>query len=203
MVPDPLTLTDSVPEMPVPLLAVKFAATTPETLSLNVTVKTGDALVSAAALLARTIEVTVGAVWSTVTARLDDALPVFPAVSVAVAVMVWLPTAKVVAMVNVPFVAVPVAPEMATPALRRATVLPASAVPVTDTEVTLVVPSEVEVPVSVAVVRETPVGALGAVVSMMIVWPVYSPDPSNAGRVSVALFPAASAIVPVSALVDW
>ena len=50
--------------------------------------------------------------------------------------------------------------------------LPTSAVPVTDTEVTLVVPSEVEVPVSVAVVRATPVGADGAVVSMMIVWPV-------------------------------
>ena len=101
VVPDPETdAMVGVPVMPLPEATVKFAAATPDTLSLNVTVKTGalEPVVSATALLARTIEVTVGAVWSTVTARLDDALPVFPAVSLAFAVIVWLPIAKVVAM---------------------------------------------------------------------------------------------------------
>ena len=43
----------------------------------------------------------------------------------------------------------------------------------------------------------------GAVVSMTIVWSRYNPDAPNAGSASVATFPAVSAIVPVSALVDW
>jgi len=81
-----------------------------------------------------------------------------------------------------------------------ATVEPLSAV--TDTTgVTLVMPSLVEVPVSVLVSAIT--GTPGAVVSTMIVCPVYSPDACNAGSVSVALFPAVSIIVPVSAPVDW
>jgi hypothetical protein len=62
------------------------------------------------------------------------------------------------------------------------------------------VPAALYDPAAVDVVTALTVGA---VVSMMIVCPVYSADPCKAGRVSVALFPAASAIVPVSALVDW
>jgi hypothetical protein len=80
-----------------------------------------------------------------------------------------------------------------------ATVEPLSAV--TDTTgVTLVIRSP-DAPLSVLVSAIT--GALGAVVSMMIVCPVYSADACNAGSVRVALFPAASAIVPVNAPVDW
>ena len=67
-VPDPVTLAmvGEVPAMPAPALTEKFAATRPVTLSLVVTVKTGAVVpcVRAAALLARTIEVTVGAVVS-------------------------------------------------------------------------------------------------------------------------------------------
>jgi hypothetical protein len=84
-------------------------------------------------------------------------------------VIVWLPTASVVAIVNVPPVAVPVAPEIATPPSYNVTVLPASADPVTDTDVTFVVPSVVEVPVSVAVVNANPVGTDGADVSTVTV----------------------------------
>ncbi|NBT20422.1 MAG: hypothetical protein EBT00_16875 [Proteobacteria bacterium] len=67
-VPDPVTLAmvGAVPPMPAPALTEKFAATRPVTLSLVVTVKTGAVVprVRAAALLARTTEVTVGAVVS-------------------------------------------------------------------------------------------------------------------------------------------
>ena len=71
-VPDPVTLAmvGAVPPMPAPAFTEKLAATRPVTLSLVVTVKTGAEVpwVRAAALLARTIEETVGAVVSMMSA---------------------------------------------------------------------------------------------------------------------------------------
>lgn len=125
-----------------------------------------------------------------------------PAGSVAVAVMVWVPGARVAEMVKVPFVAGPLAPEMALPASFSVTVAPASAEPVTTTDVTFVVPSVADVPVSVAAVRASPAGADGAVVSITMIWVVKRLEPCRSGRVSVAAFPATSLIVPASADFD-
>ena len=115
--------------------------------------------------------ITVGATWSTVTGKISEAFPMLPAASVALAVIAWLPMASVVAIVNVPVLAVPVAPAISVPLSNSVTTLAASAVPVTDTAVTFVTPSVRDRPVSVAVVKETLVGAAGGVVSTMIAAP--------------------------------
>ncbi|NDF40316.1 MAG: hypothetical protein EB140_15510, partial [Proteobacteria bacterium] len=49
--------------------------------------------------------ITVGATWSTVTGKISEAFPVLPAASVALAVIAWFPVASVVAIVNVPVLA--------------------------------------------------------------------------------------------------
>ena len=115
--------------------------------------------------------ITVGATWSTVTGKISEAFPVLPAASVALAVIAWFPVASVVAIVNVPVLAVPVAPAISVSLSNSVTTLPASAVPITDTAVTLVTPSVRDRPVSVAVVKETLVGAAGGVVSTTIAAP--------------------------------
>ena len=122
--------------------------------------------------------ITVGATWSTVTAKISEAFPVLPAASVALAVIAWFPVASVVAIVNVPVLAVPVAPAISVPLSNSVTTLASSAVPVTDTAVTFVTPSVRDRPVSVAVVNETLVGAAGGVVSTMIA----APPASEAGE---------------------
>ena len=97
VVPDPVTLAmvGAVPPMPLPAFTAKLAAVTPETLSLNVTVKTGALapVVRATALLARTIEVTVGGVVSMAKVLpLVIVVPVFPAVSLPETVTVAVPS---------------------------------------------------------------------------------------------------------------
>jgi hypothetical protein len=147
-----------------------------------------------------------------VVSRVTDSVPALlalPAASVAVKLSAYTPSTREAfedprtAYESAPPVAVRLAVFNVNDAESfvavAATVEPLSAV--TDTTgVTLVIRSP-DVPLSVLVSAIT--GALGAVVSMMIVWPVCSADACNAGSVRVALFPAASAIVPVNALVDW
>ena len=100
VVPDPETLATVgvVPAMPLPAFTAKLAAVTPETLSSNVTVKTGALapVVRAVALLARTIELTVGAVVSMAKVPpLVIVVPMFPARSVPETVTVAVPSTLV------------------------------------------------------------------------------------------------------------
>lgn len=82
--------------------------------------------------------------------------------------MGWLPAVKVVAILKLPVaVAVPVAPEIVVPLSERAIVAYASADPVMTTAVVFVMRSVVRLPVSVAVERPMPVGAIGATLSMV------------------------------------
>ena len=110
-----------------------------------------------------------GAVVSTVTASAAEATPVLPAVSVAVAVRLWVPSPSVsVVMLQTPVVpsavAVPTAPSMSD---VTSTVLPASAVPEIVGVVSLVLSSSSALPVSLSASRSGVLGAAGAVVSMV------------------------------------
>src|SRR5258706_158261 len=109
-----------------------------------------------------------GAAVSTVTEYAVDATPVFPAASVAFAVMLWVPFASAdVVIMNAPVVALAMPePSTVVPLVSYSvTVLPASAVPSIFTCVKLVIPSP-SVPLSVALSSVRPVGIAGAVVSM-------------------------------------
>ena len=100
-----------------------------------------------------------------VTDRPLEAALTLPATSVALAVMLWVPSARVEAvMVHVPPVAMPV-PITVVPS-NRLTVLPASAVPVKVGVVTLVMLSVLDTPLSDAATRSGLTGR-GAVVSMV------------------------------------
>ena len=93
-----------------------------------------------------------GATVSMVTDSALDAALTLPATSVALAVMLWTPFARVeAAMVHVPPVATPV-PITVVPS-NKVTVLPASAVPVKVGVVTLVMLSVLDMPLSDAAVR--------------------------------------------------
>ena len=95
-----------------------------------------------------------------------DAALTLPATSVALAVMLWVPFARVEAvMVHVPAVATPV-PTAVVPS-NRVTVLPVSAVPVKVGVVTLVMLSVLDTPLSDAATRSGADGAAGATVSMV------------------------------------
>ena len=116
-----------------------------------------------------------GAVRSTITTvtGLDGSLT-FPARSVALAVIWYVPVASVVGIVNVPVAApvdvgvtVVVAPEIAMAPSNSWTVAWASETPVITWAEALVMPSVLDAPVSVAAVRPTPVGASGFVRSMV------------------------------------
>src|SRR5690348_11946403 len=88
-----------------------------------------------------------GAVVSTVTAKALDALPILPAVSVAVAVREWLPPVSVLASVQAPepfAVAVPIVVDPS----RTVTIAFASAAPETVSVPVLVMPSTLLVPLS-------------------------------------------------------
>jgi hypothetical protein len=90
----------------------------------------------------------------------------FPAGSVALAAMPWVPAARVAAvMVHVPAVATPV-PITVVPS-SNVTVLPASAVPVKVGLVTFVMSSVLDTPLSEAATRSGADGMAGARVSMV------------------------------------
>src|SRR6266436_4090859 len=108
-----------------------------------------------------------GAVDITVTEYAADATPVFPAASVALVVMLWVPFDSVeVVMPNAPVVGsdTPVPMTVVPFVSYSVTVLPGSAVPSIFTCVKLVMPSP-SVPLSVVLSSDSPVGAAGAVVS--------------------------------------
>src|SRR3569623_1280108 len=113
-----------------------------------------------------TQKVVVGAAVSTVTDRPEDAEDVFPAASVALAVMVWLPAVSADDVIDqLPPVAVPVPSTVVPSVSYSVTVLPLSAVPVKVGVVALVMLSVLELPVSVPAVISGVEGVLGAVVS--------------------------------------
>lgn len=107
-----------------------------------------------------------GATASTVVVKPAEALLTFPAASVTLAVMVWLPLLKADdVMLQLPPVAVAV-PRTVVPSVSyKVTVLPASAVPVKVGVVLLVMLSVLDDPVSEALVMSGVLGAEGAVVS--------------------------------------
>src|SRR6266436_10106321 len=131
-----------------------------------------------------------GAVDITVTEYAADATPVFPAASVALVVMLWVPFDSVeVVMPNAPVVGsdAPVPMTVVPFVSYSVTVLPGSAVPSIFTCVKLVMPS----PLALLLVAESsnnPVGGGGAVVSMASVpagLKLFAP-------VRLAMFPAMS-----------
>src|SRR5437764_1314088 len=108
-----------------------------------------------------------GAAVSMVTDRPPEAVPVLPAASVALAVIVWLPEASVeVAMLQLPLPSAVPLPTWLAPSYS-VTVLPASAVPVKVGVATLVRLSVLDAPESEAVARSGAEGAAGAVVRMV------------------------------------
>src|SRR3954454_20205765 len=121
----------------------------------------------AASSIIETIEGAAGAAVSMVTDRPPEAVPVLPAASVALAVIVWLPEASVeVAMLQLPLPSAVPLPTWVAPSYS-VTVLPASAVPVKVGVATLVRLSVLDAPESEAAARSGVDGALGAVVSMV------------------------------------
>ncbi len=108
----------------------------------------------------------VGAAVSTVIDKLDEAVEVLPAVSVALAVMVWVPELNAEeVMLQVPPVATAV-PNTVVPSVSYSvTVLPDSAVPVKTGVVLLVMLSVLDAPVSEALFMSGVLGAEGADVS--------------------------------------
>src|SRR3954449_5506907 len=111
------------------------------------------------------VEGAAGAAVSMVTDRPPEAVPVLPAASVALAVIVWLPEASVdVAMLQLPLPSAVPLPTWVAPS-NSVTVLPASAVPVKVGVATLVRLSVPEEPESEAVARSGAEGAPGAAVS--------------------------------------
>ena len=112
---------------------------------------------------------------SMVTARAADAALTLPATSVALAVMLWVPSARVeAAMVQFP-VAVGDAGADRGRAVEQVTVLPASAVPVKVGVVMLVMLSVLDTPLSDAAARSGVDGAAGAMVSKVTAWLARGP----------------------------
>lgn len=130
-----------------------------------------------------------GAEVSTVTDRLEDADELFPAVSVAVAVMVWLPSLIALPGVKLqlPEPSAVVLPILPSTLELIATVLFASAVPVKVGVASLVMLSVLELPVSLPADRSGVLGALGAAVSMV----------TERAEDAAELLPAASVAVAV------
>src|SRR5690606_8539365 len=105
----------------------------------------------------------VGAEASIVTARLADAGDTLPAASVALAVMVCAPVARLDEVIDqMPPEAVAVPSTVVPSVSKRVTVLPASAEPVKTGVATLVMLSVLEAPLSLAEERSGVVGAAGA-----------------------------------------
>ena len=104
-----------------------------------------------------------------------EALETLPAVSVDVTVMAWLPLPKEAALkLQLPPVAMAV-PSTVAPSYR-VTVLPLSAVPVKVGELTLVMPSLPEAPLSLPGASVGAPGVAGAAVSSTYAWLVATPS---------------------------
>src|SRR5712672_217432 len=141
----------------------------------------------AASSIIETIEGTAGAAVSMVTDSPPEAVPVLPAASVALAVIVWLPEASVdVAMLQLPLPSAVPLPTWVAPS-NSVTVLFASAVPVKVGVATLVRLSVPDAPESEAVARSGVEGAVGAVLSIVTDSPVEA----------VLVLPAASVALAV------
>src|SRR5438132_1247516 len=130
-----------------------------------------------------------GAVVSMVMFNPVEADDVLPAKSVALAVMVYVPSGvsalPVTLQLPVPS-AVPV-PISVLPPTNSCTVLLASAVPVKLGVVSLVMLSVFEVPLSLAAVRSGAEGAAGAVVSIVMLKALDAVDTLPAASVAVAV----------------
>ena len=121
----------------------------------------------------------------------EEAGLVLPPPSVAVAVMLWAPSLKVLAViVQLPKLSAVVVPIFPLTLLVRVTVLLASAVPVKVGVVLLVMLSVLELPESVAAVMSGVEGAVGAPVS--ITMSLLSARDCPPGIVRVTLFPVPS-----------
>jgi len=108
-----------------------------------------------------------GAVASIVMLRAPEAAEAFPAASVAVAVMEWTPAVRLMSLVHEPVTLAMVVPLEVAPS-KSSTVLLASAVPeIVRADVFLVMLSELETPVSSAAAKSSPVGGVGASVSIV------------------------------------
>src|ERR1041385_5148568 len=111
-----------------------------------------------------------GAVVSIVTLNAEDATEVFPAASVALAVMLaWVPSFKELTVIPGEAKAAAVPLPICVAPSKMVTVLPASAVPVNVGVVTLVILSLFKEPVSLAAVMANELGATGAVTSHVTV----------------------------------
>ena len=110
----------------------------------------------------------VGAVVSMVTGKPADAALTLPAVSVALAVTVRVPCDRGLVVIDqAPPVAMPVPSTVVPSVSYNLTVEPASAVPVKVGVVSLVMLSVPDTPVSLAEAKSGPLGAAGAVLSMV------------------------------------
>ena len=145
-----------------------------------------------------------GAVLSIVTVRLLDAAPTLPAVSVTLAVRVWVPSASALVVTDqLPELSAVAVPSTVVPFVSYSvTVLPGSApAPLTVGVLLLVMLSVLLVPLSELANTSRPVGALGAVVSIVTESeedaPLSLPAASLALTVSVWLPPASVLAVMV------
>ena len=129
----------------------------------------------------------VGAVVSIVIASGGEATLTLPAVSVAVTVIVWPPSASAgVVKLQLPAPSATVVPRSSAPSYTD-TVLPGSAVPVSVGVVSLVRSSEFEVPVSEPALRSGVPGCAGAVVSITSSLVLASEVALPAASVTVAI----------------
>jgi len=118
------------------------------------------------------VEGMAGAVVSMVMLSALDATLVLPAASVALAVMLCVPSLRALTVMPGELYAAAVPLPTCVAPSKRVTVLPASAAPVKAGVVVLVMLSVLDEPVSVAAVMSGAVGAAGAVVSIVAERPV-------------------------------
>src|SRR5439155_5587247 len=128
------------------------------------------------------------AVVSMVMLRPPEAADTFPAASVALAVMLYVPSASaLLAMLQFPLPSAVSVPIRVPPPRNICTVLLASAVPVKVGVVTLVMLSVLDVPLSLAAVMSGAEGAAGALVSIVMLRAPEAPDTLPAVSVAVAV----------------
>src|SRR4051794_3124546 len=141
----------------------------------------------AASSIIETIEGAAGAAASMVTDSPPEAVPVLPAASVALAVIVWLPEASVdVAMLQLPLPSAVPLPTWLAPSYS-VTGLAASAGPVKVGVATLVRLSVPDEPESEAAAKSGVEGAFGAVVSMVTERPLEAVPVLPAASVALAV----------------
>jgi hypothetical protein len=132
--------------------------------------------------------VTVGAVVSIVMLSPPEAALVFPAESVAFAVMLYVPAARAaMVLLQLPLPSAVVVPRDVLPPLNSSTVLLASAVPVKVGVLMFVMLSVFEDPESLAAVRSGVDGAAGPLVSIVTLRADESGETFPAASVAVAV----------------